>query len=148
MSASDVGKLGRATRSSGYLALFALLALMMGACGSGTEDDPTGKTWQLEELEGSSLVEATVIDLTITDSEASGTAGCNSYTGPATVSDDGSMTLGPQFAMTFMACVDDDVTDQEQRYVQAMTRVTSYQMAADELLLLDDNEIVVLQYGG
>lgn len=128
------------------LAAAALAMIVLTGCGTGTEDDPTGHSWELVELDGSTVVEGTVIDLLIENDEASGSSGCNSYTGEATVSD-GEITLGPEFAVTFMAC-EEDVMNQEQRYIEAMTRVTTYEMAAGELLLLDDQGITVLAFEG
>ncbi|MFZ0014365.1 MAG: META domain-containing protein [Acidimicrobiia bacterium] len=141
--------MNRNLRSRGIVALAVgvLSALALTGCGSGTDDDPTGRTWELTELEGSSLVEGTTIDLTIADGTASGNAGCNTYTGEATVSDDGSMTVGPEIASTMMAC-EEPVMDQEQRYLDALAQVTGYEMAPDELLLLDANGIALLTFSG
>jgi heat shock protein HslJ len=127
------------------LTVIALSAMALSGCGSGTDDDPTGRTWQLTELDGSSLVEGTVIDLTISDGTASGSAGCNTYTGEVTVSDDGTMTLGSEIASTMMAC-DQPIMDQEQRYLDALAQVTGYEMAPDELLLLDANGKALLTF--
>jgi len=124
----------------------ALAMIVLAGCGTATENDPTERNWELVVLDGSTLVEGTAIDLLIENDEASGSSGCNSYTGPATVSD-GEITLGPNFAVTFMAC-EEDVMNQEQRYVEAMTRVATYEMAAGELLLLDDQGITVLAFEG
>lgn len=118
----------------------------MGACAEGAKNDPTGRTWQLETLGGSPALEGTIVDLTIDGDTVSGTAGCNSYNGAATVGDDGSMTLGPDFAVTFMAC-EQPVMDQEQQYLNTLTRVTAYQIAAEELLLEDANGVVVATFG-
>ncbi|HXV70157.1 MAG TPA: META domain-containing protein [Acidimicrobiia bacterium] len=123
-----------------------LVTVFLAACGGGVEDDPTGRTWQLVELERSALVEATSIDLTIDDEQASGSSGCNSYTGPASVSD-GEMALGPDFAVTFMAC-GEEVMSQEQRYLEALTRVTAYEMASTQLTLKDAQGIVLLTFNG
>ncbi len=125
-------------------ALVALVALT--GCGTGTEDDPTNRTWTLTELEGAGLVEGTTIDLTITDDGVSGAAGCNTYTGSATVDvAEGTMTLGPDIASTMMAC-DQAIMDQEQKFLDALARVTGYQMAADELILLDEAGIAVATF--
>lgn len=115
------------------------------ACAEGSEDDPTGRTWQLATLGGAPVVDGTIVDLTIDGDAVSGSAGCNTYNGPATVGDDGSMTLGPEFAVTFMAC-EQQVMDQEQEYLSALSRVTSYQMAAEELLIEDANGVVVATF--
>ncbi|MGD2060108.1 MAG: META domain-containing protein [Acidimicrobiia bacterium] len=135
-------------RFTSIVTLFAVLGLLaLAACDEGLKNDPTGRTWQLTELEGSSLVDGTVIDLTIDGDTASGSAGCNTYNGPATVDQDTSaMTLGPNFAVTFMAC-DQPIMDQEQKYLDALTRVVSYQLAAEELILEDANGIAVATFG-
>jgi heat shock protein HslJ len=126
--------------------LFALLVILAVACGSGTESDPSGRTWQLTELEGSGLVEGTTIDLTIDGGTVSGSSGCNTYTGAAEVDTDAeTMTLGPELASTMMAC-EQPIMDQEQAYLEALIRVTSYQMAEDQLLLEDADGIVLATF--
>lgn len=128
------------------LAMAALAAvLVLGACAEGEGNDPTGRTWQLATLGGSPTLDGIVVDLTIEGDTVSGTAGCNSYNGPASVGDDNSMTLGPEFAVTFMAC-DQPVMDQEQEYLGTLARVASYQVAAEELLLKDANDVVVATF--
>lgn len=123
-----------------------VLLVVLTACGSGTEDDPSGRAWQLTELEGDGLVAGTSIDLTITDGSVSGSAGCNSYNGAATFdTETGDMTLGPDIISTMMAC-DQPIMDQEKKYLDALVRVTSYQMAREELLLKDADGVVVAQF--
>ncbi len=146
-SLSEMRDLARSSRLHRLaLVVIAALLLVLSACAEGSKNDPTGRTWQLTELGGSPVLEGTIIDLTIDGDAVSGTAGCNSYTGPASVGSDNSMTLGPDFAVTFMAC-DQPIMDQEQEYLSDLTRVTSYQMAAEELLLKDANGIVVATFG-
>lgn len=129
-----------------HLVLVSLAAVLaLGACAEGSGNDPTGRTWQLATLGGSPVLDGTVIDLTIDGDTVSGTAGCNNYNGPATVGDGDSMTLGPEFAVTFMAC-EESVMDQEQGYLNALTQVTSYQIAAEELLLKDANGVVIATF--
>lgn len=131
-------------RSLTGLVVIALFAGVV-AC-AGSADDPTDRTWQLTELEGAPPVEATTVDMTITEGDVSGTAGCNGYSGSASVdTESNSMTLGPEFDVTFMACAD-DVMAQEQGYLEALTRVTSYEMANDTLTLLDANSIAVATF--
>jgi heat shock protein HslJ len=139
----------RHLRNHGVLALVVAVvgALALTACGSGTDDDPTGRTWQLTELEGSSLVDGTVIDLTMADGTASGNAGCNSYTGEVTISEDSGITFGSEIASTMMAC-EEPIMDQEQRYLDTLSQVTSFEMAPDELLLLDAEGIALLTFSG
>ena len=124
------------------------IALIAGvvAC-SGSDDDPTGRAWQLTELGGSSPIEGSVVDMTIQDGQVAGSSGCNTtYSGPATVDlSDNAMTLGPDFASTRMAC-ENDVMDQEQRFLAALARVAGYEMANDTLTLLDVNGVAVAAF--
>jgi heat shock protein HslJ len=125
------------------LAVIVMMSLV--ACAEGSGNDPTNRTWQLATLGGGPVIDGTIIDLTIDGDTVSGSAGCNTYNGPATVGDDGSMTLGPEFAVTFMAC-EQPVMEQEQEYLSTLARVTSYRMAAEELLLEDANGVVVATF--
>jgi heat shock protein HslJ len=129
-------------RSLGGLLVIALVVI--GVACSEPATDPTGRTWQLVSLDGAPVVAGTVIDLTLENDTVSGSAGCNTYSGPATYSD-GSMTLGPEFAVTFMAC-DEPIMEQEQRYLAALSRVVSYELTPDELLLQDGNGITVATF--
>lgn len=120
-----------------------LLMLALAACGSGTENDPMDRTWKLTSLGGDAVVEGTTIDLTITDQGASGNAGCNTYNGPVVVdTSDNSMTIGPDIISTMMAC-EEPIMDQELKYLDSLVRVTSYEMAPDELILKDAQGIEV-----
>jgi heat shock protein HslJ len=130
--------------------LIALLAMALlivtTACGSGSAADPTERTWRLTQLEGAPPVEGSLIDLTIQGGVASGSAGCNNYTGSAEVNvDEGTMTRGPDIASTRMAC-EQAIMDQEQRYLTALTQVTTYEMANDTLTLLDANDVALATF--
>lgn len=122
-----------------------IAAASLAACAEGSAISPTDRTWQVATLGGAPVLDGTIIDMTIDGETVSGSAGCNTYNGPATIGDDGSMTLGPEFAVTFMAC-EQPVMDQEQEYLSTLARVTSYEMAAEELLLEDANGIVVATF--
>ena len=123
-----------------------IVACVIAACSEGGGDDPTGRTWQLVDLEGAEPVAGTIPDLAIADDVVSGNAGCNTYSGPANVDvDQGSMTLGPDIISTMMAC-EDPVNDQERRFLDALVRVTTYEMADDTLTLLDADGIVLATF--
>jgi heat shock protein HslJ len=127
------------------VALVAFLALVAG-CAGGSNDDPTGRTWQLTELDGAAPLEGTIIDLTIDGEQLSGSAGCNRYSGTAQVDTDAStMTLGPNLASTMMAC-EEPIMEQEQRYLDALVRVTAYEMASDTLTLLDAEGVALVSF--
>jgi heat shock protein HslJ len=136
-------KVGRGRIWTVGLLLIAMVTMV--ACSDDAGGDPANRTWQLTSLDGAAPVSGTLIDMTITDEGVAGTAGCNSYSGPATVSD-GAMTLGPEFITTFVAC-DDATNSQEQRYLAALAEVTRYQMDEVGLTLYDseDNEVAAFQ---
>ncbi len=126
-----------------------LLLAALVACGNTDNadmgDDPSGHTWELTDLQGVTPIEGTTLDMTIEDGTVHGSSGCNNYNGPATV-DSGSMTLGPNFAVTFMAC-EQAIMDQEQKYLNALTQVTSYIIVGpDKLNLQDANGIEISRF--
>lgn len=127
------------------MTLLALGILVLAGCSGDAGGDPTDRTWQLTELEGAPPLDGTSIELTIEEGTVSGGSGCNQYTGPAVVGDEGSMTLGPDFAITFMAC-DQPITDQEQSYLTALASVETFTIENDALLLADGNGEVVARF--
>lgn len=126
-------------RSLGGLVVIGLLLVGM-AC-SEPNTDPTGRTWQLTTLNGIPPHEGSLIDLTLQSDSVSGSSGCNSYSGPAAFGD-GSITLGPEFAVTFMMC-EEATMEQEAAYLRALGQASSYVVESDELLLRDENGITV-----
>jgi len=129
-------------RSTGGLAAVLLVAVFVGCSEPST--DPTGRTWDLATLHGSEPLEGTSIDLTLEDDSVSGSAGCNTYSGVAEF-DAGSMTLGPEIAVTAMAC-EPAIMDQEAAYLAALERVTGYVLEPDELLLQDADGITLATF--
>lgn len=116
----------------------------LAACGGDAQADPSGRAWLLTELNGQPPIEGAMIDLSLSGNEVSGSSGCNSYFGSATVGD-GEITLGPNLAGTMMACAD-DVMAQEQTYLNALSTVTGYEISGDELRLLDAGGTVVARF--
>jgi len=123
-----------------------IVVVAIAACSDGPDNDPTDRTWQLTELEGAEPLDGTIPDLTLTDEAVSGNAGCNTYGGPAAVNvDDNTITLGPDIISTMMAC-EDAVNEQEERFLDALVRVTAYEMANDTLTLLDADGIALATF--
>jgi len=131
------------SRSWLRLALAGLLGLGLAACAESTVD-PTGRTWLLTELNGQPLVEGTIVDMTLTTDAVSGSSGCNQYNGAASF-EDGAMTLGPEFAVTFMAC-EQPIMDQEAAYLAALAETTAYEVLDHELRLLDASDQVLMRF--
>jgi putative lipoprotein len=93
-----------------------------------------GPTWRLEDIEGHSVIDRLNTPLTFhLDGTVTGDSGCNRMTGSAAV-DGASLVFGP-LATTKRACAA-AVMDQEQKLLQALERVRSWQIGDDGLLVL------------
>lgn len=97
-----------------------------------------GTAWTLESfVEGetaTSLIAGTTITLQFSDGQVTGSAGCNSYGGSYMV-EDGEIAISELF-WTEMACLDPEgVMEQEQRYLDILTNVSTYEREAGELTL-------------
>jgi heat shock protein HslJ len=77
-----------------------------------------------------------------TANTVSGNGGCNRFNGAYTTDGDG-ITIGP-LASTLMACADDTLTQQEQRYTAALEAAKTFSVAGDRLeLFREDGGIAV-----
>ena len=82
------------------------------------------------------VLEGTTITAVFGDTEVSGSAGCNTYTGPLNPIND-YFTVGP-IASTLMLC-DEPIMQQEQAYLAALASLTGYQWGSERV----DNATVV-----
>lgn len=91
----------------GAIAVIAAACSSGGGATGGTGGTIEGTTWVLASYQGDnasvSVPDAVIADATFADGTVSGSAGCNRYTGPATV-DGANLKVGP-LASTQMACV-------------------------------------------
>ena len=86
----------------------------------------------------------TKVDAHFTASTVSGFGGCNSYSGPATVSG-ATLKIGP-VASTQMACVGAG-SDVEQAYFAALGKVATFTATTDSLTMFDAAAKEILVYG-
>jgi heat shock protein HslJ len=77
------------------------------------------------------LVEGSEITLMLGGGQAGGSGGCNSYGGTYQV--DGNSIRFDEIIRTERACADQRVTEQEQRYFQALETASEYQVEGDRL---------------
>jgi heat shock protein HslJ len=108
-----------------------------------------GTEWVLDTVAAgdavSSALAGTEVTLTLEGGAASGTAGCNRFSGGYTL-DGGSLSFGP-LATTKMACPD-DVMDQEQAVLAALEGVAGWAVEGDRLSLADADGGLLLGYTG
>ena len=91
------------------------------------------------------IVEASTITLEFgADGQAGGSGGCNSYGGEYQVQDH---TLSfSQINSTLMACADERVMQQEQRYFQALETAGQFELTDDHLAIRYDDGQGVLNF--
>lgn len=94
----------------------------------------------------SSTIAGTKVTLSMTGGTASGSGGCNTYSGPYDTSGDAGLTFGA-LASTAMACAD-GVSRQEQAYFAALGKVASFSIEGDHLTLSDDGGQMLLSFSG
>lgn len=84
------------------------------------------------------------IILLMANGQAGGFGGCNAY-GTTYQIDGNTITFG-EITSTLRACEDSDLTDQEQRYFQALESASQFERQDNLLLLSDDSGTTVLTF--
>jgi heat shock protein HslJ len=105
--------------------------------------------WQLVSFGPVEATTTVSVDTTITlefgtDGQAGGHGGCNSYGAPYTVQE-GRLMFG-EIASTLIACADQAVNDQEQRYLEALRTAGHFTVAGDTLTIWYEHEKGVLNF--
>lgn len=109
----------------------------------------TGTEWQLVSL-GPTGSEAEVVPgTTVTlkfgeDGRASGSTGCNSYSGAYEVRGD-SISFG-RLVSTRRACLDQNANEQEQRFLSSLESANRFRLSSNRLTLLSDRGRNVLNF--
>jgi heat shock protein HslJ len=109
----------------------------------------TGTDWRLVSL-GPAGAEADIVaGTTVTlkfgdDGRASGSTGCNSYSGTYQVRGD-SLTFG-RLISTRRACLDQNANQQEQRFLSALEMANRFRLSANRLTILSDRGRNVLNF--
>ena len=115
--------------------MIAAAMLVMGCGGGGMESVVVplpGTRWVLAEIAGTPVVEPGRATLDFEESgRASGNGSCNRFSGTATMVGD-SLSFGPLIS-TKMACVEEALTAQEDRYLGALGAARRYAVSGDTL---------------
>ncbi|MEA2490910.1 MAG: hypothetical protein QOH21_2702 [Acidobacteriota bacterium] len=117
---------------------------MVDAGTSGEAVQLGGTEWVLTSIGGASPVAGSSITVRFDQGNASGSAGCNQYRGPFTVAGE-SLTFG-MIAATKRACAESERNAQETAYLDALSRVASYRVAAGRLVLQESAGRTLLEY--
>jgi heat shock protein HslJ len=106
--------------------------------GTGQEQtDIENTNWLVSTLDQESLIEGTTITAQFTGTEIVGDAGCNSYT--ASYQAEGNNFTVGEVIQTEIACMEPPgVMEQEQRYLQILREVSSYQRTDGDQLRISD----------
>ena len=130
-----------------------LLLLAMAACtpsGSAGDVEPDvesgasleGTSWVLDEFgpenELTAVLPNTPITLNFADGGINGAAGCNSYFAEVTFEGDGTLSVG-LVGSTLMACLDEEVMQQESDFLAMLAEVTGYTLRGNRLTLHTEN---------
>jgi heat shock protein HslJ len=134
-------------------AISALASLLLAACGGTTVDsaDSLEGQWEIEQIADESGTLTSPVDetspyLSFTDvgsqnAAVSGDTGCNGFSGPVDVGDDGSFEAG-DFMMTLMGCPD-DLGTQEGLILSHMSAADAWAVDGDTASLSADGAVVL-----
>ena len=119
------------------IAIIAVLALTLVACGGSDSDDLNGTSWELASLHGKDPIPETRITIEFAEDEVSGSGGCNHYGGAYIVSGD-SLTFSDLF-WTEMGCMEPPgILEQEMAFLAALQEARSYSFESDLLEIYDE----------
>ena len=122
----------RSLRRSRWITTFLVVMAGCGTRSAPLETGLTGTAWVLEDLAGAGVVERGRATLEFDEAgRASGKGSCNRYSGPVTLSGD-RISFGPLIS-TKMACVEEALTAQEGRFLEALGRAERYVVERSEL---------------
>lgn len=109
----------------------------------------TGTEWTLVSLGPAGAETSVIAGTTVTlkfgeDGRASGSTGCNSYSGTYQVQGD-SVTFG-RLISTRRACLDQNANQQEQRFLSALEAANRFRLSSNRLTILSDRGRSVLNF--
>lgn len=110
-----------------------MLCLLLGACAV-VQPVLVPSSWQVVALEGRALDSDIRVTMEFATGRVSGISGCNRYTGPVTVRDEGAIEIGI-LATTRMACLG-EAAEIEAAFLRQMDRITSYRFERGALVLI------------
>src|SRR5215213_3473245 len=137
------------------VALLVLVSMSVGAYGQtgrGMSTDQrvlTGIDWRLASLGPAGAETGVVAGTTVTlrfgeDDRASGSTGCNSYSGTYQVRGDN--ISFSRLVSTRRACLDQNANEQEQRFLSALEAANRFRLSSNRLTILSDRGRNILNF--
>ena len=125
-----------------YAVVFFLISLLLASCSG--KSPLEGTSWALANIGGAPPVAGANVGIAFKDGNVGGSGGCNQYGGKYQTS--GEKIQFGEIVSTEMACADNSLNDQEQRFLTLLQQSASYQMAAGTLTLRDSAGAVLLEF--
>jgi heat shock protein HslJ len=130
-----------------FALLLAAVILTLSACtgGIGSQSaDLNGTSWTLTRLNSQPVVEGTAPGLRFAEGQVSGSGSCNGFGGEYTQSGD-KLTFGPLMS-TLMACMPQEIMEQESAYFAALSATASFHVDGGILSLLGADGNVLAEF--
>lgn len=115
-----------------------------GASASAASPSLEGTQWTVTSIAGQPAVAGSNVTLKFDQGNISGSAGCNQYNGPYTISGS-SLELGNMVA-TKRACAEREKNVQESAYLGMLSKVKAFRQTGDRLVLKDAAGTTLLEY--
>jgi heat shock protein HslJ len=97
-------------------------------------DELIGTQWQLVSINSEAVVEGSTVTLNFDkENSAGGSGGCNSYGTSYTI--EGNSISFSMISSTMMACLEEDVMEQEVAYLAALQGATSFEIIDNQLVI-------------
>lgn len=109
------------------------IVLLLTGCASIEGDPLEGTAWELYAISKGRPIEGTTITISFEDGIASGTSGCNSYSGDYQLRGD-EIEFG-MMASTLMACLEPGRMEQETTFLRFLGKVREYDLVDGQLQL-------------
>jgi heat shock protein HslJ len=90
------------------------------------------------------LVQGSRVTLLLADGKAGGFGGCNAYGGTYQITGNNQISFS-QMTSTLMACADNNVTQQEQQYLQALSSASRYEVNGNSLRITYPQGVLVFE---
>ena len=123
-----------------------VLGLCLNACAWFPSNELDATSWNLIEVNGHTPVPDSTVNLHFAAGKVSGRSGCNTYGGNYQARGNGRQIQFTDIFVTLMACVPQEISDQEQEYLGLLNQTLTYQTADGQLSLMDQDGTVVLRF--